>query len=96
MLTLLLALIELSEAINAALAFVHEWKPLLAASAAAVVVVTAATDAVRTRVWTAVRTLSAVLPARPRPTPLTCPDARPETVTDARPDASGHGSGGGS
>ncbi|MFF5968165.1 hypothetical protein ACFY64_31480 [Streptomyces collinus] len=93
MLTFLTLLADVHEAVDTALAYLHEWGPLLVATTAAAIAVGSAADTVRTRVRTA-RALSALHTARPRSTSLTCPDMRPDTSADARPDASGHGSGG--
>ncbi|MYR58871.1 hypothetical protein GTY54_22395 [Streptomyces sp. SID625] len=93
MLTAFIWLIDVGEAVDVRLAELHTWGPLLAVLAGAVAAGAGArSDAVRTRI----RTASGRLPARLCSLPLNCPDTYLDGSADARPDVSGHGSGGGS
>ncbi|GGQ49556.1 hypothetical protein GCM10010250_21350 [Streptomyces althioticus] len=81
---LVLLLLDIGIAVDTALDAAHWWGPPLAVVAAAAA---ARSNAVRTRVRTAVRAL---------PAPRTVlPTKRPLTGPDSRPDASGHDSEGG-
>lgn len=95
-LDLLIAGLYVALAIDAAVHSVDVWGPRLAG-----VVVGAGLsrlklpDIVRTRVRTAVRTLSALCSQRTPLKPLTCPDTCPDRFAATCPDVSGHRSTGG-